>query len=210
MGNFDLTSANLARVAGQEVDLLRIANQTVWQKPAGGPESIFTTQTPASSFGDGPVTLGTVFTTSVAGTVDGIRFWAHAQSEPGRVGALYRITDDTHGIQIDENLPLVTVSDSAWNSTNFPVPVAVLANTRYVVAAYFPTLYVATGGFFATGPGSSGSGIVNGHLTSPPTGQGSPSVGNGKFSAAVGGPFYPIDTFQGGCYFVDVLFTPSA
>lgn len=33
MPNYDLSSADLGRVAGFEVDLLRVANQTVWEKP---------------------------------------------------------------------------------------------------------------------------------------------------------------------------------
>jgi hypothetical protein len=37
MPNYDLSSATLGRVANQNVDLLRIANQTVWSAPSGPP-----------------------------------------------------------------------------------------------------------------------------------------------------------------------------
>lgn len=204
MGSFDLSAADMALVAGQEVDLLRIANVDVWQKPvlALARESIFTTQVPAGEFGDGPVTAGTVFTVSVPGLVVASRFWAHSQAETGRKAAIYRAIDDATGVQIGEGVDLVTTIDAGWNETDFLAPISVVPGNRYVSAAYYPTRYVATSHFFDTGPGSIAPGIVSSHLTSPEDG----ALHNGKFTTASGGPFYPNASYQGNCYFTDVVF----
>jgi hypothetical protein len=68
--------------------------------------------------------------------------------------------------------------------------------------------YVATSGFFATGPGSTVPGITNGPLTSPPTDWGTPGFSNGRYHEGNSISF-PDGTFQGNCYFADVIFTPS-
>lgn len=204
MPQFDFSSADMALVAGQEVDLLQIANQIVWQKPAVAlpRESIFAAFVPAGEFTDGPVTVGTAFYTFLPGLVVASRFWAPSQVELGRKAAIYRVIDNVTGTQLGEGVDLVTTVNGGWNTTDFPAPISIVPGTRYLTAVYYPTRYVATSHFFDTGPGSVAPGIVNGNLNAPEDG----ASHNGKFSVASGGPFYPNDSFQGNCYFADIVF----
>jgi hypothetical protein len=211
--NFDLSSVLEARVAGQEVNVLRVANQVVWQKPIPSAHySIFTTQTPTGVHfsDDTPLTVGTVFFSEVDGTVDAIRYFAPDQRESGRQGALWEMNSDTTATQIGSVIDLNTTVDADWNTEYFTTPISIIANQRYCASVFYPNFYVATSGFFQTGEGSSPPGIVNGPLVSPVTGFGTPGYHNGRFHEEHGtGILFPNDNFQGNCYFADVIFTPS-
>lgn len=163
-------------------------------------QSIFTTQTPALPNVNDAVayTLGTVFRTSAAGTVGGIRWFFPATLPSGPViGALFTWTDNTIGTEL-ARATFVNPTAGAWNSVAFAVPPALSVNTRYVATVYTPDRYVATAGLFSTA-------VTNGPLTAPADDAVTPAR-NGKFRSGGTGPTYPDGSNGAGCYFVDVLF----
>lgn len=168
-------------------------------------ESIFTSQVPANQdFLEGvPVTLGTVFTVAVNGTIDGGR-WRFPNTLP--VGTvqwlLYRWTSETTGVLLAQENFVAPVA-GVYNTVNATAPVPVVPGQRYVTAVFTPNgRYVLTGGFF------SASGVVNGNLTAPQTDNITPAR-NGKFNQNAF-PLYPNNSFNATCYFADVLFTASS
>lgn len=168
-------------------------------------ESIFTTQVPANpDFLEGAaVTLGTLFTTAVNGTITGGR-WRFPNTLP--VGTvqwlLYRWNSDASGTLLAQESFVAPVAGT-WNTVNATTPVAVTAGQRYVTAIFTPNgRYVFTNGFFTS------SGVTNGNLTAPQDDAVTPAR-NGKFIQQ-GFPSYPTNSFNATCYFVDVLFTAAA
>lgn len=170
-------------------------------------ESIFTSQTPVTpDADDGPSTLATVFTTAVAGTIDGIRWFTPTTLPSGGVGAcqalLYRWDSDVTGTLLGQVSfgPLVA---GTWNSVNFAAPIAILAGgQRYVAAIFTPNHYCFTNFVFTS------SAITNGNLTAIQNNNAIPAR-NGKFIQNAT-PAYPTQMFRESNYFVDVLFTASA
>lgn len=168
-------------------------------------ESIFTSQVPVqTNFLEGlPVTLGTLFTAAVNGTIDGGR-WRFPDTLP--VGTvqwlLYRWNSDASGTLLAQESFVAPVA-STWNTVNATVPVNITAGQRYVTAVFTPNgRYVFTNNFF------SASGVTNGNLTAPQDDAVTPAR-NGKFVQNAA-PAYPTNSFNATCYFVDVLFTAAA
>lgn len=167
-------------------------------------ESIFTNQVPAlTNLTDGPYELLTVFTTDAAGTVTAGR-WYFPNPLPSNT-VTWHLWDDSGTSLASRTFTSPTAG--AWNVTSdLPSPVSLSPSTYYGVSVFTPDNYVATSAFFLT------SGITNGsHLSSPQTN----TVGgryNGRF-LITGNPAYPPNdsshTFNGGCYFADLVFTPS-
>lgn len=167
-------------------------------------ESIFTTQTPAvGDANDGPSTLGTLFTTAVAGTIDGIRWYVPTTLPSSTCDALlYRWDSDTTGTLLGQ-VSFGTLTANTWNSVNFASPISIVAGgQRYVACIFTPDHYDYTNFFFTS------SGVTNGNLTAPQNDDVTPAH-NGKFIQNAT-PAYPDQTFRQNCYFVDVLFTASA
>src|SRR5215831_16654395 len=156
------------------------------------PETLFTTQTPASvNLSDGAnvnYELGTVFTSDIAGTIAAIRFWK-ASSETGtHTGRLW-----TAAGQMLASVTFSNETGSGWQQQSLATPVPVAANTQYVVTVNTgATFYVATTGGLA-------SQITNLDLSSV--------VGaNGLFGPP--GQF-PTSTFNNSNYFRDIVFVPG-
>lgn len=166
--------------------------------------SIFTTQTPAlPDLNDGVAyCLGTLFTAAADGSASGVRWYFPATLPSGTVtGGLFAWTSDTTGTEL-ARADFANPTAGAWNSVLFASPPAITAATRYLAVVRTPNRYVATGGFF------NGNSVVNGQLTAPATDNATPAH-NGKFDdlhGAAAGLIYPQQSFNGGCYFVDVLF----
>jgi hypothetical protein len=144
MPAYDLSPATLARVANQEVDLLRIAGVDVWAKPtADGPYYVtgYSAVTP-NNFTDGTPNISTahlcIFHNS--GYVTGIQWYdANAASGNWALRLWEAIADDGHIPAISSpSLANVTVASagSGWRETNFASPVAVVPGQMYVVSRY--------------------------------------------------------------------------
>jgi hypothetical protein len=166
-------------------------------------ESIFTVQVPTNGdLNDGvDYTLGTLFTTAVNGTVDGIRWrFPHTNPSSAVIGILYQFIDDSNGTELARATFSGSPTPDDWNTVNFAVPVSVTAGTKYVAAIWTPGQYVSTSNFF-TVP------LTNGDLTALAD---DAAAHNGRFIFSVGSPAYPTFSFNSSCYFADVLFTPGA
>jgi Domain of unknown function (DUF4082)/Secretion system C-terminal sorting domain len=158
--------------------------------------SVFTSQTPASSvFNDLPVTLGMRFQPSVAGSINGVRFYKEAGMNGPHIGVLY---DNAGGIIRTVNFASETAS--GWQTQNFAIPFTATAGATYVIAVYFSDgNYLADHLFFAT------SGVTNGVLTALQDGTPDP---NGVFTYGAA-PAFPTSTSQSSNYWVDINFSGS-
>lgn len=136
-----------------------------------------------------PVTLGVRFSSSVTGTVTGVRFYKGPNNTGTHVGALWAVGSST---------PLATVtfadeSTQGWQTATFATPVRIDKDTEYV-ASYRTTVgrYSATIGAF------SGAGLQRAPLR----------------TTAAGGAYSYADAYPGGSsstsYLVDVVFAPDA
>jgi hypothetical protein len=89
---------------------------------------------------------------------------------------------------------------SGWQTLTFSAPVAIAANTLYVVSVHFPNgEYTYTPGFF-----TSPAGLYP--LTAPASGNG---TNNGLY-AYNSATTFPTGTYNSNNYWVDVIFTASS
>jgi hypothetical protein len=165
--------------------------------------TLFGTLAPSNTDIDDPtsggVQLGTRFKSSVAGYVHGVRFYKGSSNNSGtHVGQLW----DTSG----NSLATATFSgetSSGWQEVLFATPVAISANTDYVVSYYAPNKhYSVTENYFTgnwPGPGSNNS------LTAV---EDSGSVHNGLYAYGSSSTF-PSNTYGKNNYFVDVIFSSA-
>jgi hypothetical protein len=164
-------------------------------------ESIFTTQTPDSVGTDsgGGTCQGTIFTTSVAGYVTGIR-WYGPNPIPASapIGLLYRWDTDTTGAEL-ARATFGTITADAWNTVGLAAWPVIVPGQRYVAAIWSPDRYTFKAHIHDTD-------IVSGHLTAPAT----TTSGNAKFHNGTSIPAYPDGMTGGNNYglFGDLLFTP--
>ena len=159
--------------------------------------SIFELATPSTvDAGDpGSVELGVKFTSDVAGSVTGIRFYKAAANTGTHVGALW----SAGGTLLGQGT-FTGESASGWQTVTFAAPVAITANTTYVAAYLAPNgHYSLTGGGFATGP-----------VDNPPLhalANGASPNGVYVYSAISA---FPTGSFNASNYWVDVLFAPGS
>ena len=138
------------------------------------------------------VELGMKFRANVDGYVTGVRFYKGTGNTGTHLGRLW----DSAG----SLLASATFTDetaSGWQQVLFSGPVAVTANTTYVVSYYAPGgRYSLNSGFF------SNAGVDNGPLQALRDGVDGP---NGVYRYGTGGGF-PSNTWQAANYWVDVVF----
>jgi len=159
---------------------------------AAATETLFTTQTPQlTNVSDGSTTnreLGTRFISGVAGRITAIRFWKASRETGSHVGHLWNASG-----QLLASVSFVNETASGWQQQSLATPLAVNANTVYVVTVNTGnTYYVTTHYAFANK-------ILHLDLSS--------AVGsNGVF-----GPpgRFPIESYESSNYFRDVVFTPN-
>jgi Domain of unknown function (DUF4082)/Secretion system C-terminal sorting domain/Bacterial Ig domain len=138
------------------------------------------------------VELGVKFRSSIAGSISAIRFY-----KGNSVNAAYTVRLwSTGGTLL--GTAAITTNAVGWQVVNFSSPISILANTTYVASYHTPIgLYAANGGFFTS------SGVTQGPLTALQNGVDGP---NGVFQYGSGGVF-PTNSFNGGNYWADVVFT---
>ncbi|MFB9253211.1 DUF4082 domain-containing protein [Sphaerisporangium melleum] len=135
--------------------------------------------------------LGVRFVPSVNGYLTGIKFYKGTGNTGTHTGTLWSATGD----------PLATgtfggETSTGWQKLNFASPVPVSAGTEYVASYYAPNgHYAADANFYRYQP------LVNPPLTAPAA---TVNAGNGVYRAGAG---FPTQTFNGGNYYVDVVFT---
>jgi hypothetical protein len=156
------------------------------------PVSLFTTQTPAqpNSTEPGPqdYELGMRFSSSVNGTITGIRYWRAASETGTHTGRIWSNT----GTQL-ASVAFSGDTGSGWKTQVLAAPLAIAAGTTYVVS-------VNAGAYYAFTPGGFSAAISNGGLTAP--------VGAGIFNETPG--VFPAASFGNNNYFRDVVFVAGA
>jgi|GEM_PF-1988500 len=141
----------------------------------------------------GGIEIGLKFQTQIAGTVKGVRFYKAAANTGTHVGRLWSL-DGTQLAQVTFS----SESASGWQEALFSSPVAILANTTYMVSYYTPTgHYAVNGGYFTS------SSFENYPLTALQNG--GPDGMNGMYKYGSGG-IMPDSNFNATNYWVDVVF----
>jgi hypothetical protein len=152
-----------------------------------------TSATPAvasQNDGTGPLELGVKFTTSIAGTITGLRYYKSANDTGAHEGSLWTGSGTllADAIFTDETA-------SGWQTVTFSTPITIAAGTLYIAAYHSNGYYAYSPNYFATA-------YTNGPLTALATG----ATGNGVYLYSNSSVF-PTDTnYHGTNYWVDVLF----
>lgn len=136
------------------------------------------------------VNLGVRFTSSAAGTIDGIKYYKGANDTGTHTGSLWSSTG-----ALLATATFTNETSSGWQTVIFNNPVAVAAGATYVASYHSNGRYTSTGNYFATPH-------VNGPLTAP-------SGNNGVYTYGAGNLF-PTSTFGATNYWVDVVYSPAS
>ena len=133
------------------------------------------------------VNLGLQFRASSSGFVAGVRFYKQVDNTGSHIGALWSATGTllASGTFSGE-------SASGWQELDFASPVAITANTTYVVS------YHTDVGHYALTSSGLSSAVTNGPLT---------ALASGGVYAYGSANAFPSNTFNASNYWVDVVYT---
>ena len=152
--------------------------------------TLSTTPGPVASDGSA-VELGMKFQADSAGSVTGLRFYKYAQNTGTHVGNLWTAAGTLLG-----TVTFAGETASGWQQATFAAPIAITANTTYIVS-----YHTNTGRYAATV-----SGLTSAVNTAPLHALASGvSGGNGVYAYSAISKF-PTSTFNGTNYWVDVVF----
>jgi hypothetical protein len=140
-----------------------------------------------------PIEVGTKFRADAAGTVSGVRFYKGNGNSGTHVGHLWTSTGTLLG-----TVTFAGETATGWQTASFATPIAVSANTTYVVSYYAPNgRYAGDSGFFdVAGAGSGPVRALQDGVDGP----------NGVYRYGAGGGF-PADSWQASNYWVDVVYS---
>jgi hypothetical protein len=164
---------------------------------SAAPDTIFGTATPATvDSGDGhSAELGLKFTSEVAGSVTGIRFYKASTNTGTHVGSLWSASGT-----LLASATFTSETASGWQQVNFATPVTIAANTTYVAA------YLAPNGHYS----DTTSAFANSSVSEPPlSALGNSASANGVYSYSTTSTF-PTSSYKATNYWVDVDFEPAA
>jgi hypothetical protein len=134
------------------------------------------------------VELGVTFSSSVAGSIGGIRFYKGPRNTGTHVGSLW----SSDGALI-ERATFVDETASGWQTVAFDAPVAITAGTDYTAS------YLSPNGRYSADEGAFAEPVTSGPITVPASG--------GVYT--YGGGDFPTQSYLDSNYYVDVLFTPE-
>ncbi len=141
-----------------------------------------------------PVEVGTKFYSDIDGLITGIRFYKGTANTGTHVGNLWTLTGT-----LLATVTFANESPSGWQQAIFSSPVAISANTTYVVSYHTNVgAYAADGAYFATAP-----------RDSPPLHAPTSPVAGGNGVFAYGESQFPTGTFNATNYWVDVVFAST-
>ena len=138
--------------------------------------------------------LGVKFTSSVAGTVTGIRFYKAPANTGTHIGSLW-----TAGGTLLASSTFANESASGWQSVSFGTPVTIKANTTYVAGYFDPS-----GHYSASVEMFSKVGVE----APPLTALANTTSPNGVYVYSAATKF-PTNSYEATSYSVDVLFAPG-
>lgn len=159
----------------------------------------------ADSGDTGAVELGMKFNTDTDGVITGIRYYKATTNTGTHIGNLWTATGQLLGTGTFTN-----ETASGWQQLNLATPVAVTANTTYVVSYYAPAgHYAQAAGYMYPHPAPVPDG--NNSLDSAPLHalRNAPGNPNGLYRYS-GSSTFPADTYRAENYWVDVVFTPGS
>ncbi len=159
--------------------------------------SIFVLGAPATvdSGDNGSVNLGVRFTSDVAGSITGVRFYKSDANTGSHVGSLWA-SDGTLLQQGTFSNELA----SGWQTVTFATPVNITAGTTYIAS------YLAPNGRYSV----TGSGFGSAAVDNPPLHalRNTALAGNGLYRYGASSLF-PTNSYNSANYWVDVLFAPD-
>ncbi|NEM97760.1 Ig-like domain-containing protein [Pontibacter burrus] len=174
-----------------------IVRVTVNAAPVMCPCSVFRSSDAPTGimFNDGQgLQLGMKFRSSVNGFITGVRFYKQSGNTSTHTGQLYTSTGMLVGSVAFNN-----ETASGWQQAEFSTPVAITANTTYIISYHSSNgQYAATNPYFTQA-------ISNGPLRALVNGEDGPN-GVYKYSST---PAFPNDNYLSANYWVDVVFTPD-
>lgn len=135
------------------------------------------------------VNLGVRFTSSAAGTINGIKYYKGAGDTGTHTGSLWSGTG-----ALLATATFTNETSSGWQTVVFSNPISITAGTTYVASYHSNGRYASTANYFATPR-------VNGPLTA--------SAGNNGVYTYGTGNLFPTSTFGATNYWVDVLFSSA-
>jgi hypothetical protein len=135
-----------------------------------------------------PVNLGLQFQASSNGFISGVRFYKYSDNTGSHSGSLW-----TAGGTLLATGTFAGESASGWQELDFSSPVAITANTTYVVS------YHTDAGHYAITSNGLASDATNGPLT---------ALASGGVYAYGSGNVFPSSTFNASNYWVDVVYSP--
>ncbi len=151
----------------------------------------------------GAIEVGVQFTSSVKGTISGIRFYEGdngSKSNTSGVNNVVHLWSSTGTLLATANYTFTDEANSGWQQVAFSSPVTIAANTVYVASYYAPMgKYAANTGYFTN------SGLTSGPLHALSVSEGA----SGKFSGDgvyVYGEGFPTSSYAGTNYWVDAVF----
>ena len=153
--------------------------------PSPGPTlNIFGTATPAvANFDDhSPIDVGVKFTSDVAGTVTGVRFYKGPDNGGTHTGSIWSATGE-----LLATATFTAESDSGWQTVTFTSPVTIVPGTTYV-ASY----HTDVGAYAVTVNDFAATGVTQGPLHVP-VGGGAYRYGPGGFPSSPANHNYWVD-----------------
>lgn len=161
--------------------------------------SVFTTQTPVGTTAGpdqaGGIELGMRFQSSVSGYIVGAKFYKTSGNTGTHTGELYT----NAGTRLAQYV-YTNETSTGWQFVTFTTPVAITANTTYVIACFSGSgFYPAAGNNYFANP------VVNSPLTGLADGT---DGSNGVFSYSAT-PTFPTSTYQKSNYWVDAIFSAT-
>ena len=167
-----------------------------WNFTTAGPQcpcSVWQNGTPAGAVDasdTSAVNLGVRFQASSSGFVAGVRFYKESDNTGSHIGSLWSST----GTLLASGT-FSSETASGWQELDFSSPVAITANTTYVVS------YHTNAGHYALTSNGLASAVTNGPLT---------ALASGGVYAYGSANAFPSNTFNASNYWVDVVYTQTA
>jgi pectate lyase len=154
-------------------------------------ETLFTTQTPALlNVHVGPYELGTEFTSSVSGNITAIRFWKSSSETGQHIGHIWSASG-----QLLASATFASETASGWQQQSLASPVAIAANTVYVVS-----VNTGSNAYYAATLSGLTTQVVNQNLSTV--------LGNNGVYGPPGQ--FPRSNYQKSNYFRDIVFSGSS
>jgi hypothetical protein len=138
-----------------------------------------------------PVTLGLKFSSEIPGAVTALRFYKGSHNTGTHIGNLWSNTGNKLATVV---FPAET--PSGWQQANLSPPVTIAANTTYVIS------YFAPNGHYACDPSYSW-----GRVSAAPLHVSGAAPGVFAYGPDV---LFPVGTWNGNNYWVDLVFAPSS